>query len=357
METNGGKQIGQATAPLLPPEVWFVGPLGPLVAVLLLERNFLGFSHREQVLALVAMAIPFMANGLTLMTLYKWVVPRALRRLSSRWARLGVHAAVIVIPPAAVGLLVRPIYNRLSVESVSASYGAEISVLISAIVMFPAMWIQRHRQRAAANERLAIAERQAALRARFDALQARTDPHFFFNSINTVASLIQDDPVLAEQTLERLSDLFRYSLDSGKTKSVPLQTEFDHIATFLAIQATRFGSRLESTLSLDPKLTDLKVPPLLIQPLVENAVLHGLSNRKFGRISIVARREGSRAVIEVSDDGPGPGASTHRGNRTSMQDLSERLHLAYGDEGVFTLEPVAQGGCCARVTIPLAVPE
>ncbi len=357
METNDGEQIGRATAPLLPPEVWFVLLFGPLVAVLLLERNFFGISHRQQVLTLAAMTMPFVANGLTLQALYRWVVPPVLRRLRSRWAHAGVHAAVIVIPPAAVGLLVRPLYNRFSVESVSASYGALISVLISAIVMFPAMWIQRHRQRAAENERLAIAERQAALRARFDALQARTNPHFFFNSINTVASLIQDDPVLAEQTLERLSDLFRYALDSGKTKSVSLQTEFDHIADYLAIQATRFGSRLESTLSLDPKLTDLKVPPLLLQPLVENAVLHGLSHRKFGRISIVARCEARRAVIEVTDDGPGPGASTHRGNRTSMQDLSERLHLAYGDEGIFTLEPVAQGGCCARVTIPLATRE
>jgi two-component system, LytTR family, sensor histidine kinase AlgZ len=356
---NGSQRLSQTSspaAPLLPPEVWLVLPIAPLPAALLLEKNFLGMTHAQQLLTLAAMAVPFVAIGLTLQALYRWVVPLVLRRLRNSLSRGAVHGAVILIAPAAIGLLVRPLYNRLSVESVSASYGAVTSVLLSAIVMFPAMLLQRHRHRAEDSERLAMAERQAALRARFDALQARTSPHFFFNSINTVASLIQDDPVLAERTLERLADLFRYALDSAEKKSVPLQNEFDHIADYLAIQAVRFGPRLESSLSLDPALADLRVPPLLLQPLVENAILHGLSTRKSGRISIVARCDGHRAIIEVSDDGPGPGASAHRGNGTSMQDLSERLRLAFGDEAIFTLGPAAPGGCCARVAIPLVAP-
>ncbi len=82
-----------------------------------------------------------------------------------------------------------------------------------------------------------------------------------------------------------------------------------------------------------------------------------VSTRKSGRINIVARCEGRRAIIEVSDSGPRPGATNHRGNETSMQDLAQRLRLAFGEEGLFTLESPAQGGCCARLTIPLATNE
>ncbi len=357
---NTTKRFSPARSPatqLLPPELWFALLVVPPVAALLLEKGFIGMSRAQKLGTLAAMAVTGLANGLTLQALYTWTMPLFLKRITSRLSRGAVHAAVIVIAPTAVSLLVRPLYNRLSVVSVSASYFAVACVLISAVVTVPGLLVQGQRQRADDSERLALAERQAALRARFDALQARTNPHFFFNSINTVASLIQDDPLLAERTLERLADLFRYALDTAKTKSVPLHSEFDHIADYLAIEAARFGPRLESSLSLDPALADLRVPPLLLQPLVENAIFHGLSNRKSGRISIVARCEGRRAIIEVSDDGPGPGASTHRGNQTSMQDLSERLRLAFGDEGLFTLESAAQGGCCARVAIPLTTPQ
>jgi two-component system sensor histidine kinase AlgZ len=94
------------------------------------------------------------------------------------------------------------------------------------------------------------------------------------------------------------------------------------------------------------------VPPLLLQPLVENAILHGLAQRTGGRVDVSARREGAFIIIDVRDDGPGPRASTHQGTRTSVRELLERLTLSYGERGTFALEEAEGGGCLARLALP-----
>jgi two-component system sensor histidine kinase AlgZ len=256
----------------------------------------------------------------------------------------------------AVSLAVRPLHNQVCGRDIPAGQFALTAVLISCLIFLPAMAVQAQRNRTEAVERVAQAQRQAALLAQLQALQARTNPHFFFNSINTVASLIPEDPQLAERTLERLADLFRYALDSARTPRVPLSREFELVSDYLAIQQARFGARLRSTVTLDPALAAFEVPPLLLQPLVENAILHGLGDRRAGKVEVEARREGDRVVIEVRDDGPGPGASGHRGTRTSVRELEERVRLAFGEGGLLALEAAPGGGCLARLALPAPAP-
>jgi len=340
------------TAPLVPRELWLVYPVAPLAAALLLVDDFLQLPLHQQWLKVASISIPFAAMALTLHPLYAWVMPRLVARVPSRLARGLLHLLLIGGGTLAVSLLVRPLHNQVCGKDLPADQFAVACLLISAVIFLPAMAVQAQRNRASSIERLAQAQRRAALEAQLEALQARTNPHFFFNSLNTVASLIADDPQLAERTLERLADLFRYALDSAEVRRVPLAREFEMVADYLAIQQARFGDRLRTAVLLDPSLASFEVPPLLLQPLVENAILHGLADRKAGRVEVEARREGDRVVIEVRDDGPGPGASEHRGTRTSVRDLGDRLRLAFGDQGRFALEAAPGGGCLARLALP-----
>ncbi|MCU0695616.1 MAG: histidine kinase [Myxococcaceae bacterium] len=356
MPTAGGSTRIDVPAPgagpLLPRELLWLYPLVPFITSALLIDDFFEMDRATQLRKFLSTFIPFVAIAGTFHPLYHFVVPGLLRRLPERWHRAALHLVLVVGGSTGISLLIRPLHNAVCGKDLQPLPFAISSVIISCALIFPSLLIQAQRNRTQAVERLAQAERQAALKAQLEALQARTNPHFFFNSINTVASLIPDDPALAERTLERLADLFRYALDSNKTRAVPLKREFDMVTDYLAIQTARFGSRLESKVSLDPQVANYEVPPLMLQPLVENAILHGLADRKRGRVEVSARREGDRVIIEVRDDGPGPGASKHRGTQTSVKDMGERVRLAFGESSHFGLEAAPGGGCLARLALP-----
>jgi two-component system, LytTR family, sensor histidine kinase AlgZ len=339
-------------AELLPRELAWFCLLAPVPAAFLLVYDLPTKPLAVIARKIGAVYVPFLAISGAIALTYLFVMPRVLSRLNTRPARWALHLLVIALVAVVISWLIRPFHNSLCGFDVPWSSFAVTSVAISYIMTLPAVAIQDTRNRAHAVEQFAMATRQAALRAQLEALQARTNPHFFFNSINTVASLIPDDPALAERTLERLADLFRYALDSAKTPRVPLSREFEMVREFLAIEGARFGDRLRATVTLDPAAADLMVPPLLLQPLVENAILHGLSQREGGRVEVSARREGDRILIDVRDDGPGPGASPHRGTQTSVRDLLERVLLGFGERGQFVLEEAPGGGCLARLALP-----
>ena len=335
--------------PLLPKELFFVYLVAPILAAPLLLENLFAMSGSEAQSRMLGILVPFGALTLTLHPLYQRVMPRLLSRLRAPAARAALHVAVITLVPSVIAAAIFPLHLRLCGGPMQPHQFILVSVVISALMIFPAMWVQGQRNEIARQVQRTAAERQAALRAQLEALQARTNPHFFFNSINTVASLIVDNPALAEQTLERLSDLFRYALDSARVTSVPLSTEFEMLRDFLAIQAARFGDRLTTEVQLDAEIESVQVPPLLLQPLVENAVLHGLSQRKGGHVSVKAWREGKNVRIEIADDGPGPGESQHRGSQTSVRDLTQRLRLTFGEGAELLLRPGPSGGCLASM--------
>ncbi|MFO0571856.1 MAG: histidine kinase [Polyangiaceae bacterium] len=191
--------------------------------------------------------------------------------------------------------------------------------------------------------------RQLALAAQLQALQARTNPHFLFNSLNTVASLIPTDPELAELTLVRLAELFRYALHVSTRSRVTLDEELDATRDYLRVESLRLGDRLRWEVDVQAGLERVPTPPLLLQPLVENAIVHGVSReRSGGTVRVVVRAEPRDVVFEVHDDGSG--RSDRVGTGTALDDLRKRLELCYG--GRAQLERKVGDGHVVCVRIP-----
>jgi hypothetical protein len=192
-----------------------------------------------------------------------------------------------------------------------------------------------------------------AARARMAALQSQVSPHFLFNALNAVASLIPSEPDRAEATLERLSGVLQYSLSSGAIQTVPLGEELDTVRDYLGIEQARFGPRLRSSIEVGPELQQEAIPPMLLQPLVENAVLHGLASRpEGGEVWIKGRTELNHLVLTVSDDGVGPNKSLRRGNRTGLNNIRERLALTYGNAAAFAVRARLGGGFECELRVP-----
>ena len=147
---------------------------------------------------------------------------------------------------------------------------------------------------------------QLAAEASLTSLESRVRPHFLFNTLNSISSLIQDDPAAAERMVERLAALLRFSLDCSDRSTVPLETELRIAADYLEIEKARFGERLHYAIDVPPELRTLPVPPFVVQTLVENSVKHGVAaTRRGGAIHVSAFVDAGRATIAVRDDGNG----------------------------------------------------
>jgi LytS/YehU family sensor histidine kinase len=167
--------------------------------------------------------------------------------------------------------------------------------------------------------------------------------------------LIGVDPPRAQAMLDRLIAFLRATLDASRTGSHPLAAEIERVGDYLALMQVRMGKRLAYGFEVPDALRTLAVPPLLLQPLVENAIRHGLEPQvDGGRIDIVARRDGDLLVLAVRDSGIGLQAlPSTDGTRFGTAQVRERLAALYGARGAFTLEPLPHGGTEARITIPL----
>jgi two-component system sensor histidine kinase AlgZ len=337
----------------LPRELGWLYLIAPvLVAPLLHDR--LEWTWPGALRGLARMYLPFVAIALACHAFYETSAPRWIARLRARPLRFAAHAAVTTVIALGVGVAIWPVLSAVS-EVVNKSLIRFLvrSVIITWAFVLPALLLQEVRARADKIERAERAQRQLALEAQLQALQARTNPHFFFNSINTVACLIQENPELAERTLERIADIVRYALESSPMREVTLAEELAIVRDYLEVQTARFGERLRWSVELVPAAAGALVPPLIIQPLVENAVLHGIASRpEGGQVEICARREGSAVRIEVRDDGPGPEGSSHAGTRTSIADLTTRLSLLYGKDGRLTSGAASGGGYHVCLELP-----
>lgn len=175
----------------------------------------------------------------------------------------------------------------------------------------------------------------AATAARLAELQARIRPHFLFNALNSAIALVRAEPHKAERLLEDLSDLFRYAL-TEQGQSVSLADEITLAQRYLAIEQIRFGDRIAVEWSLDPAADAARLPPLLLQPLVENAVKHGVEPSAEGaRIRVSTQRRGSVVVIKVSNTLPQAGAVSSVGMGVALDNVRERLSLLHDVQGRF----------------------
>lgn len=184
---------------------------------------------------------------------------------------------------------------------------------------------------------------EGSARARIDALQARIRPHFLYNSMNTIASLTRSDPVAAEHAVLDLADLFRASLAEARSV-VRLADELEIAGTYQRIEQLRLGSRLAVDWQVEDAALGARVPGMFLQPLLENAIYHGIERLPAGGTVVVSARVTERGT-EIVIDNPLPSGSTmaeHAGNRVALANLRERLLLLYGGAGRF--ESVEEGG-------------
>jgi two-component system, LytTR family, sensor kinase len=196
----------------------------------------------------------------------------------------------------------------------------------------------------------------ALLSAQLEALQAQVQPHFLFNTLNAIASLIPEDPAAAEETVESLSELLRATLREGGRREVPLARELELLELYLAIQSIRFQRRLTIRRDYDRALNDALVPPMLLQPLVENAVRHGIARqRKGGTVWITTRLDARVVELLVEDDGPGLAIPATETTGIGLANTRLRLERLYGDRASLSIGAREGGGAFARVRLPLVL--
>ncbi|MEZ4586630.1 MAG: histidine kinase [Gemmatimonadales bacterium] len=202
--------------------------------------------------------------------------------------------------------------------------------------------------------RLRAAELEAALtQAKLESLEARLEPHFIFNTLNTISAVMYEDVAEADRLLARLSDLLRRAMTRESGATVSLRDEMAWLESYLALMRERFGPRLAVRVEADPVTLDAAVPRFVLQPLVENAIRHGVGSRAgAGTVEIVAARDRDRLRLEVKDDGRGPGRSDAAGNGVGLSGTAARLALLYGDRQSFRLDERPEGGTVARITLP-----
>jgi sensor histidine kinase YesM len=210
------------------------------------------------------------------------------------------------------------------------------------------------RQLAAEKQRAEVALRQAA-ESRLKLLETQLEPHMLFNTLANLRILISLDPVRAQTMLDHLIAYLRATLSASRAHKHTLRQEFDRLQDYLELMAVRMGARLQFSLSLPPELATQEVPPLLLQPLVENSIQHGLEPKvEGGSVTVSARREGDNLCLEVIDTGLGWDTSTNiaAAQGFGLSQVRERLSTVYGTTGTINLVAGHAGGTCVAVTFP-----
>jgi signal transduction histidine kinase len=189
--------------------------------------------------------------------------------------------------------------------------------------------------------------------ARLKLLETQLEPHMLFNTLSNLRVLIGTDPPAAQAMLDRMIAYLRATLAASRATTHPLQAEFDRLRDYLELMAVRMGPRLRYTLDLPPELASLPVPTLLLQPLVENSIKHGLEPKvQGGSITVRASCNGTTLTLEVMDTGIGPAGTTPNADGFGLAQVRERLATAYGDQSTVVLESPLDGGAKATITLP-----
>ena len=199
-----------------------------------------------------------------------------------------------------------------------------------------------------------LATERALTEAQLKTLQAQIEPHFLFNTLATAMGLIRSEPEAAEETLEQLTKLLRNSLSRTRTEDSTLGEEFELINAYLRIAKIRMGDRLKFSVISDDNLAGFSLPPLLVQPLVENALTHGLEPaEQGGEVNVEAIHRENGVQIRVSDSGLGlANNSSSVGTNTGLRNVRERLQQLYGDRGELKLTANSPSGVTAILNIP-----
>ena len=227
-----------------------------------------------------------------------------------------------------------------------------IVVGISHLRLINRRYLERERETA----RLALETAQLETRlaqARLDALKMQLHPHFLFNTLNSISVLMRDDREAANRMLVRLSELLRVALKSEGAREVSLKEELEFLYGYLEIEQVRFQDRLQVAFDVENETLDAQVPNLILQPLVENAIRHGIAPRaEAGLIQIRARRENGFVRISVCDNGEGLKDAAKKDGGIGLKNTRERLEKLYGEEQKFEIVSADGGGFEVKIKIP-----
>lgn len=242
-------------------------------------------------------------------------------------------------------------WHRLTVQ-LNAEFVDSMAIFWCAFLFFRGVaYYQQFREK----ETTALRLESQLVQARLAALRMQLNPHFLFNAMNSISSLMRTDVEAADTMLEQLSSLLRMTLERGDAQLIPLCKEIEFIEIYLAMQQQRYAGRVRQALSVEPELHDALVPPLILQPIVENAYVHGLSKcTGGGELSIDIRREGKRMRMSVVNSGIGihedGGEDARRG--VGLANVRDRLRLHYGERSSLSVREVGMG----RVNVTIALP-
>jgi two-component sensor histidine kinase len=192
--------------------------------------------------------------------------------------------------------------------------------------------------------------------AQLQRLKSQLQPHFLFNTLNSISVLVREDPAAAQQMIVQLSDLLRLAIDTKDAQLVTLREELEFTQRYLAIQQLRFGDRLQVRLVVEPDALDKEVPHLLLQPLVENSIQHGLRGATGGVVETTACVKENQLVISITDGATGPSQTIEgtEGRGTGLANARARLAFMYGGRAQLSLTRNGNGGSVVTIKLPLA---
>jgi signal transduction histidine kinase len=291
-----------------------------------------------------------------------WLDRRFLRhrleKASPDWLRLGLEMTSLLFDhlAGAVGALL--VCSRLFGFEVvpSAAWLTVAAMVIAFPIIHGTETALRFLRQVQEKERQEEQLRALATEAELRALKAQINPHFLFNTLNTIAELLHADSDRAEATVERLAEMFRYVLNGSERGLVPLEAELAFLEGYLEIERVRFGDRLRVTREIAPEALSLLVPSLVLQPLVENTLRYGLGADGSVDLGIAAHTDGERAVIAISDRGAGMPARHRIGDGTGhgLYNVDERLRKTYGEAYGLEIGENQPRGTVVTLSIPAA---
>jgi two-component system LytT family sensor kinase len=294
------------------------------------------------------------------LSLYRWI------RRTVTWPYLDrqMFLLVLIMATQFATSLFSHLYPRRYFELYSGSWLMELAICACAAVV---VGIPLKIWNAVRIEHKLEEQSRLLLEARLDALQRQINPHFLFNTLNSIASLIRSKPDLAREMIVKLSHILRVLL-RDRDAFVPLREELDFTDDYLDIEVVRFGEKLRVVKEISPDTLDIIVPSMLLQPLIENSIKHGLEPRiSGGTVTLRSRIDDGRLLLEIEDDGVGiepGGPTTHpvsglvrEGSGIGMRNVRERIQVLYGDEA--DVDIVSRPGRGTRVSLrmPLATRE
>ena len=280
-----------------------------------------------------------------------------LYRLSRDWARVGLEMAFLLLEHllgASLALLVCSRLFGLRIVPSAAWLVLAAMVVVVPVIHGTDMALRFYRQMKE-TERQEEQLRALATQAELTALKAQINPHFLFNTLNTIAQLIHTDSERAEATIERLAEMFRYVLAGSERELVPLNEELAFVNGYLEIERARFGDRLRVSRRVDPQVLHVPVPSLILQPLVENAVRHGQGSDGSIDLALHVEVDAGELVMSVADRGRGMPPSFRLGESAGhgLRNVDERLRKTYRDTRGLEIEDNEPQGTVVRIRMPL----